>query len=522
MKRYISLALAAVVLVVSLAVPSYAAETDSLHYFELLDFSSANNGSNLCVTTNGSNIFNFEMPEFTMLSGLDVLVISSTPIDSANLVYFDRRVPLTITPLYGNYYRLSCGFFEPGLYDLSLEFNIPYSGYINFLSIKCYKSSSVTFDMPADGIISYGGGEEGYFHYSSDDDYSGQTLPGNAEWANDDFQAVITVSDFTKCDTLNLSVYLSQLDVSSITVSTVNQNIPFTYSYIDPDIGLTGCLVNLTIDCSDLAYYNEDLEVIILGTVSPLYESVCYIAILYSSGVVYSAQPNENLFFFRKLSSLLSSLFSTVSQPLIDIYLGVQQWISTHTSTIVTELGVFYSGVQTWIADFYSGVNQWISAQTSTIVTELGVFYSGVQTWLSTQTNTIVGEISVFYSGLKSWISDFYQGVKAWSLEQTNAINSWGQAIVDAINGDASDADKFQQQVDESNKELNDMAAVMDSFTTPNIDSINVDVGSFVSPSDISSLTAPMGMLFESDLVVTCMMISIIMGTVMFVLYGKR
>lgn len=112
--------------------------------------------------------------------------------------------------------------------------------------------------------------------------------------------------------------------------------------------------------------------------------------------------------------------------------------------------------------------------------------------------------------------------IQAGFSSVVSKIETWGQNIVDAITGDSSAADQFKDQIDESNKELDDMTAVMNSFTTPDINSINVNVDSFVTPSDISSLTAPMSMLFESNIVVTCIMIAIILGTVMFVLYGKR
>lgn len=146
----------------------------------------------------------------------------------------------------------------------------------------------------------------------------------------------------------------------------------------------------------------------------------------------------------------------------------------------------------------------------------------GCQGYVDSSVNPLFYYFKDLKNNLFSLFSSLSSNLGNWFSGLTLSIESLGQNILDAINGDSSVADEFKQQVDESNKELNDMAAVMDSFTTPDVNSINVDVGSYISPTDLSSLTAPMGMLFESNIVTTCIIISIIMGTVMFVLYGKR
>lgn len=470
MKRYISLTLAAVVLVVSLAVPSHAAENS--FYVDALDYGTANNGSNFTNYRSGSTTFVFELPSAYVPQGYDILFYSGHAPDRMYIDEGHSQYDLTVYSL-GNYmYRavLNDGYID-GSNVITLVIEDSRGDWIDFLSAKMFVVPNKSFTLPAYGLVSYGNGEENTFYYRNDNDYSGCSFPGTDNWLDDAYRAYITLYDVTKFDRIDLQVYLRQLSISSISVTIGNQNIPFTYSYLQSEYTLDSNLVNISIDSFNLAEYSGTMQITILGDVAYFDEAISSITILYSSGFVYANDPSVELHFHNKLVSFLSTQFNNIS-------------------TFFTNLS---SSISTNFSNWFSSLSSWIGDNTALIRNDLRDWFTSLWSWLDTNTKSI-----------------------------TASISSWGQAIVDAINGDASDADDFKQQVDDSNKELNDMAAVMDSFTTPNIDSINVDVGSFVSSSDISSLTAPMAMLFESDLIVTCIMISIIMATVMFVLYGKR
>jgi hypothetical protein len=62
----------------------------------------------------------------------------------------------------------------------------------------------------------------------------------------------------------------------------------------------------------------------------------------------------------------------------------------------------------------------------------------------------------------------------------------------------------------------------MDSVTKPAIQDINVSLDQYVKPADVQVLATPLTVFLEADLFRTMIIMSILLATVSFTLYGKR
>lgn len=138
-------------------------------------------------------------------------------------------------------------------------------------------------------------------------------------------------------------------------------------------------------------------------------------------------------------------------------------------------------------------------------------YFGLIKTWITDQTSLLQALINNF----KSSVNSNFSSLGSWITSQTNSI-------VDAIRGDTSSGNKFQQDVQKELNELDQAQAVMDSVSKPAVDSLDVSVDRYVSQADISVLAAPMVSLFQGDIIVSVFFMSILLATVSYVLYGKR
>lgn len=123
------------------------------------------------------------------------------------------------------------------------------------------------------------------------------------------------------------------------------------------------------------------------------------------------------------------------------------------------------------------------------------------------------------FSGLTSSLTGFFSDLNT-------KIDDAKFAIVEAIlNGDGSLDESGQEFIDDVSTqatELAEIVEVMDSVEKPDIDTVDVSVDSYVSPDDLSTLTSPMLVFVSGDLFGPMVVMSILMATVSYVLYGKK
>lgn len=98
--------------------------------------------------------------------------------------------------------------------------------------------------------------------------------------------------------------------------------------------------------------------------------------------------------------------------------------------------------------------------------------------------------------------------------------NGWNK-LVAVLSPDTDSADDFNDDMATKATELEQISDAMQSVTTPDIDSIDVDVSGIVSPDDISSGSVLLSSSFDNDLVSSMLSLSFIFALVGFVLFGK-
>ena len=418
MKRIISLVLVAAVLVVSLAVPSFAAENQ---WFNVLDFTTPNNSGTTITTVSPGGSITFDVPR--MEGGYFDLVIQfrTTVTDmAATVTNGSYTKTLNVVRINSVTYRL---YGYVGLnFQTGIKLTLNFSGSswnnvfdVSFLSFRVTNVLKYSFDTPVDVIAYFHGSITSSFTYSGT--ATGISIPGASVSTQDDVRIYCDFPDWKSYDYIELYVVAREIDISSIAACLTNEIVPCSVSYLNTNNASDNSYITISCDLTGISRdSSEPLEIAITGRSIYLDSNNGYFGVMFATGYLDNA--------------------------------GLSQFAQLRLS-------------------------------------------------------------------LSRWFSDLKSGI-------VGSINTWGQNIVDAITGDSSKVDQFQDLIEQGNQELDDMAAVMDSFTTPDINSINVDVGSFVTPSDINSLTSPMTLLFDNSIITTCIMISIILATVMFVLYGKR
>lgn len=87
---------------------------------------------------------------------------------------------------------------------------------------------------------------------------------------------------------------------------------------------------------------------------------------------------------------------------------------------------------------------------------------------------------------------------------------------------DTSDSDQFQEEAENQGSELDNLNEQLNAVTKPPIEDITVDVGDFISPSDIQNVSSGLSEFTNDSLVVSIISINLIVALVAYILYGKR
>lgn len=141
--------------------------------------------------------------------------------------------------------------------------------------------------------------------------------------------------------------------------------------------------------------------------------------------------------------------------------------------------------------------------------------FSNINSWITTQTIALQTAFVGQTSAIESFFTTNFGNLNNWIKTQTTALES-------AIRGDTSSGEDFQDDVQEELDELDQAQAVMDSVTKPAIEDIDVSVDQYVSQADIQVLATPMAVFFEGDLFSKVIIMSILLATVSYTLYGKK
>lgn len=147
---------------------------------------------------------------------------------------------------------------------------------------------------------------------------------------------------------------------------------------------------------------------------------------------------------------------------------------------------------------------------------------------------TIVNDPNIsFFDSLLDALHDMHVNIVRWFEVTIVDMGSWFnnlessfdasiQKVVDAINGDSSAGDDFGAAVETQAAELQQMGEIFDSVQQPDIDSVDISVDTYVDQGSLILATTGITEIMSNDIFIQVFMMSIIMATAGYVLFGKR
>lgn len=154
-----------------------------------------------------------------------------------------------------------------------------------------------------------------------------------------------------------------------------------------------------------------------------------------------------------------------------------------------------YDNIVPWYLTFGRWLNTQLGLLNSNTVSVIHGFQTSVTTWFS----DLYDRIGWFRSSMEQLLTDIY-----------NALNASG------------DNDQFQDDVGQQGDKLDDMQDVMDSVTQPALDSIDTDLSGIVGDADLASVANVYTMVIGDSFVPQIMTMVVVMAMMSFALFGKR
>lgn len=470
MKRIISLCCVCLTLLMSLAVPAKATDFDNTsNWIELLDYGTVNNSGENSISFTGSFDATFTQPSSSTFGYLEILFYSNQVPSSIDAVIGYSSTSMTISRIGTNYYRAYC-MCPDNLRSRTVTFRINSTSTsttrITFFSVKMHlvRINPAAINAKCEIVSS---NFQDIINYVPTDDINYRIFPSGETLDELWFICYITVPNWKMYDYIDFQFFFECFAITSVTAIMGSTNLPLSVStFNDTSLGKNTYYVSMRLDCSGLERTSTDYPMItIMGQLEP--SSMNSVDFANCSGFVLVDNYDPYLFFFSQIWTSLSSGFPMLQTEIRDLGTSISMEFTNLKSTINT-------------------------------------FSSNVNSWIRTQTTAIESQFTSLKSSLNTWI-----------LNQTKTLES-------AIRGDPASGDDFQDQVDQKDQALEDMAAVMDSVTKPDVQDINVSVDQYIDPADVQVLATPLTVFLEADLFRTMIIMSILLATVSFTLYGKR
>lgn len=487
MKRKISLFLILAVLFTALASPVAASET-GISWINLLDYGTLNNTGYNHFDFTGQGTANFPLPD-SMISGYVDIIFKAN--SSVTQVLDLNGSPLTLISL-GDFTYRAFGKPEPHTVG-SIKFTFVLSSssawcYLTVLS--CRMSLSNTMYYPGTGQLAVGTSYWSSSFVTMPDantpatvyiDDASSTYPTHS-----DFVAYIYPGGFKRYDYMDLYLQLRCTAINSFDVMLGDTYIPFEMSYFYNSTG-------------DWVPFNPDVDTYI--------------------PVVANEMENVNIVVRLDLSSIDRTTSDSVRLTIRGQYQdnNSRQYVSLQSVTGFIDapgqstFAYWMMKISSYITGGFSDLNEWLYDMHGTTISILEDFMTNIQNNFVLLNNNITSNFDLF----RKDVSDRFTWLKNWINAQTDTLEA-------AIRGDSAPGDAFQDDVFEKDQQFNDMAAVMDSVNKPSLDSINVNVDQYVAAADITLLTSPLLVFLTGDIFGPIIIMTLILATVSYVLYGKR
>lgn len=511
MKRILVLALALILAVSSLAVPSYAAEPmDQVDLMTAIGYDFYRNGelwSNSISPSVWANYCTSAKLSWEFISPLrfEKIVFTLEAERVPDRVVFDRGgwfYNATLLGSVGSIYQYEVDF--SGIHDASfrsvagvdIQYDAYYSGVFNLISCVGYVKNYVSFDTVdyfANAIM-FDNGEGGIVQ---PDDF--------------DFRWPVSIASETGA---SLPVIVdfdgpTGSDFYTVDYGEVFLKVPFdsSFAYLDS----VSFLIYSCGEISELGARLENGDGSIINGLPLTYE--------FCGETQYLFELEEQ--FVRILCYVVTVDVSGFS--LSDFYLTLQTNIDS----------VFGS----WIYQYDRGFYFWCSSIVGYYESFETPWYSIFGRWLNTQLGIYNAAIQSSLSSIESYFSTLINDTIYWfriSMEKLwdtlindtlkwfrSSMEQWLGKIFDVLNASGDNQD-FQDDVADQGDKLDDMAGVMDSVTQPALDSINTDLSGIVSAQDTANIANVYTMVIGDSFMPQIMTMVVVMAMMSFALFGKR
>lgn len=120
-----------------------------------------------------------------------------------------------------------------------------------------------------------------------------------------------------------------------------------------------------------------------------------------------------------------------------------------------------------------------------------------------------------------------YESIRGWLSEINISISDFGSSIVERLDKllereNTAESDQFDETLASQETVIDEMDAVLDSVTKPDIEDIDTSVEEFVPAEDVQEYTGILRIILGSSILGTMCLMSLTLGLVSYIIYGKK
>lgn len=504
MKRILVLALALILAVSSLAVPSYAAENSS--WIELLDYISLNESGNYFTIT-GSGTISYNLPFSMSLKYVDILASYGSYLFSGAKAFWEdgSSTDLTVVDL-GNGLCRIYGYVPQYAYNsLGFSFTSPGTTYCTILSLKVSSKALSGFSVPVSAFL-FADGKWKDFTYSGSGESASVKIPISNSITSWYYSAGINFSNWQNYDFIDIAFSLyGAASINSLSAmfdsadgDLIGSYIPIDYSHISQSFYNDGNYeVVVRIDLTGVDRTSDNVLVLRIEGEHNGEEISFYISDV--SGYVVPSYADPDVYFLHNIWLAIVSGFNLMNSRFNELFNAFASWYNFHFDRVVTSI--------------VDNTNSFIAWATG--------FSSSLSSWLDTHFGNINNRFNELFNAFSSWYNYHFDRVVTSIDNNTNILVSLFSQLFDILDS-SGDNEQFQDDVGQQGDKLDDMQQVMDSVQKPDLGSINTDLSGIVSPADTANIAQVYTMVIGDDFVPQIMTMVVIMAMMSFVLFGKR
>lgn len=140
-------------------------------------------------------------------------------------------------------------------------------------------------------------------------------------------------------------------------------------------------------------------------------------------------------------------------------------------------------------------------------------------------TSTLVCYITGTYYGLYGYTFNCQYANGSIKTAETEGLTWWNRFtsyMGELFNPDTTEVDEFGNEAEQKAEQMDDLNNQLQSVSRPNVNSIQTDVSTYISPQDMFLVTSNVSSLMNHQMILIPVMISLTIALVAYILYGKR